>query len=48
MTLACLRILSNFLTLPAEKGTKIRGWVGNDEETVMVETTMKPCMEPTR
>ena len=42
ITSACLRILSNFQTLPAEKGTKIRGWARNDEEAAMVETAMKP------
>ena len=48
MTLAYLRIFFNFQTLPAEKGTKIRGWAGNDEDAAMDETTMKPYMEPTR
>ena len=31
---ACLQILSNFQTLRTEKGTKIRGWAGNDDEAM--------------
>ena len=43
---ACLQILSNnFQTLRTEKGTKIRGWAGNDEEAAACRRTGSffPC-----